>query len=368
MTFRLGSAIPNPLDGTSFYRACGPLNALEKEWDDFEFELPLNIDWTYIRRIDAMFLQRPYQPNHLNIIKLCKAHGKPVWIDYDDDLFTVPSNNPSHKVYNEKGITNNILTALLQADVVSVSTVQLKKKFQDILERISGDKNATVPYRCADPDKIVLVPNAYDEDMFGYSFRDWGKPLDPAAMMMTWRGSPTHDADMWRWRQPIGKAFHEFGKKWTFNFVGHPFWLFLQEMEDTYQVPENQLVVASSMDPVDYFRYLYNTKPAVVIVPLVDNPFNRSKSNVAWIEATHAGAMTIAPAWEEWRRPGILNYSNEEDLAVLMAQVLKGDVPRDTCVRESRKFIADQLILSRVNIQRLAIINRLREVDVWAQK
>lgn len=367
MTFRLGTAIPNPLDSTSLYRGAGPLTALAAAYDGFEFDFRSQIDWTYARRIDAMFLQRPYTQEHLNIINLSKMHGKPVWVDYDDDLFTVPQANPAFAIYSDKGISNNILTAILQADIVSVSTVKLKNKFQEILERISGEKNSGVPYRCLNKDKFYVVPNAYDEKMLGYSFRNWDKPLEPANLMLTWRGSPTHDADLWRWREPIGKAFHDFGKQWTFNFVGHPFWLFIKELETMYQIPEKQLVVTPPMDPIDYLRYMHRTRPAAIVVPLVDDPFNRAKSNVAWLEATHAGAMTIAPDWEEWKRPGILNYKDEEGLAVLMGQVLSGKIDRDACVKASRNFIGEHLTLSRVNATRMEIMKRLSDVDVWSQ-
>jgi len=35
--------------------------------------------------------------------------------------------------------------------------------------------------------------------------------------------------------------------------------------------------------------------------------------NIAWIEATYAGAATIGPAWQEWQHTGILNYSSVEE-------------------------------------------------------
>jgi hypothetical protein len=45
------------------------------------------------------------------------------------------------------------------------------------------------------------------------------------------------------------------------------------------------------------------------MVPLHVSDFNRAKSNIGWIEAVHAGAITVAPDFQEWRRPGVINYA-----------------------------------------------------------
>lgn len=372
MPFRLGANLPGPTDGTSFYRAMGPLQALDAEREDFSFEVPQQINWAYLRASDGVFMQRPFRPEHIKLIQMTKAHGKPVWIDYDDDLFTVPLSNPTHKVYGEKSVANNILTCITQADIISVSTVCLQDKLQRILAQISkaGDKNEKVPFRNFDPEKVVLVPNAYDEKMFGYSFRDWNKPVPDASLTVLWRGSSTHDADLWEYTEPMARVFSRHGKlngnAWTMNLIGSPFWLTMREMERE-GVPPEQIIVTPTMDPIDYMMYLKKIKPAAVIVPLLDDPFNRSKSNVAWLEATHAGAVVLAPDWEEWRRPGILNYKDKEDFAHMFSGILMGLYDREKLVQQSRDYIAEHLTLTKVNRLRSEILSRMEKIDVWSQ-
>jgi hypothetical protein len=105
----------------------------------------------------------------------------------------------------------------------------------------------------------------------------------------------------------------------------------------------------------------------VHIVPLRDNAFNRCRSNLAWIEATCAGAVVIAPDWEEWRRPGIMNYTDAEGfrrtLRGVMEQYAMGLVKKTDERQEhfnvemSRAYIEQHLQLDKVNEARWGIIN-----------
>ena len=61
----------------------------------------------------------------------------------------------------------------------------------------------------------------------------------------------------------------------------------------------------------------------LAVVPLKDNLFNHAKSNLAWIEATCAGAMTLAPDWPEWRRPGVSNYESPLNFKKLLRERLE---------------------------------------------
>ena len=51
--------------------------------------------------------------------------------------------------------------------------------------------------------------------------------------------------------------------------------------------------------------------PKYSVFPLVDTPFNRAKSNIAYLEAIMCGAIIVAPDWQEWRHPGVINYTDD---------------------------------------------------------
>jgi len=274
--FRLGCVIPNVTDGTSFYRAGGPLQAMEQERPrDIRLEMGGTINWVYLRGVNAVFMQRPYTADHVRVMSFCKLQGKPIWIDYDDDLYSVPFQNPAHKFYSPKQIQNNLTSLIAQADIVSVSTVALKTKLEKIIERFAAAKT-DLPRRFLSPDKIVLIPNAYDEKLFAYSHRSWTKPPPDANLCALWRGSNTHDADLAVYTDPLRDAFKADGEKWTLNFVGSPWWGTLKALEDA-GIPSERTIVTPPLDPIEYFHFLHRVKPAVVFVPLLGDEFNRSK-------------------------------------------------------------------------------------------
>ena len=97
--------------------------------------------------------------------------------------------------------------------------------------------------------------------------------------------------------------------------------------------------------------------PSCLHVPLHDNPFNRAKSNIAWIEGSYAGAVCVVPAW--WNVPGALSYTDGPSYYEAIKSVIKGEVDKKKLNAEAWEFIMDTLPLSKVNVERLQIINSL---------
>jgi hypothetical protein len=113
------------------------------------------------------------------------------------------------------------------------------------------------------------------------------------------------------------------------------------------------------MDPISYFKYLHDTNPSALIVPLHDSEFNRSKSSIAWIEACFAGSITIAPSWEEWERPGCLTYSGNGAFKVLIKDVKKGEFDPTVGSKNGWNHVMENLQLRDVNRLRMQVIENL---------
>ena len=82
----IGMVIPNRLDTTALYRSTGPFAELQRNLNNVRFVQPMEWDWGLMHQLDAVFMQRPYSPQHKDIFDLALTMGKPVWIDFDDDL------------------------------------------------------------------------------------------------------------------------------------------------------------------------------------------------------------------------------------------------------------------------------------------
>jgi hypothetical protein len=109
------------------------------------------------------------------------------------------------------------------------------------------------------------------------------------------------------------------------------------------------------VDTIKYFKWLANTAPRIMMVPLADTAFNRCKSNIAWLEATGAGAAVLAPAWPEWG--SCYWYQGPDDFASVLESMLGGT--QDATWDASRTKILDTLTLAYVNVTRMNLIGAL---------
>lgn len=280
---------PMSKDANSFFRCMGPLSYLEKYAGNGEkFQIKLSQDeignpqphgmsglaWDAIGRFDLVYMHRPCRPDDLTILRVARNMNVPVIVDYDDWLFDVPPWNPVAHMYQTAGVQNIVATMMACADVITVSTSALYDKVRPV------NKNT------------IIVPNCYRSDL--YSYRAASPP--PANPVYAWRGTNTHEGDVLSvlegWRKLSSKTL----------FFGGPPWSLLSQM------PTNSYQPMGGHDPFLYMKMLYKSAPKVVLVPLIDCLFNRVKSNIAYHEALHAGALCVAPDLPEWKRPGVISY------------------------------------------------------------
>jgi hypothetical protein len=254
-----------------------------REGLDFEYHLAGDqtggnrISWVQIGRYDGVFLHRPCREDDLTIIKIARDKNVPVWCEFDDDLFSVPIYNPHHAQYENPAMQNIIASCAALADMISVTTQPLC----DLFKRVN--------------DNVVIIPNAYRSDIY------WYRKLEtpPRNDLIAWRGSPTHDADL----MSVANAWLKMPAKVSF-YGGVP-WMLTAKMQEN---KPGSFQSVGNGDPFIYMRELYNAAPRVMVVPLVDCFFNRCKSNIAYQEALHAGAICVAPNMPEWVRPGVVGY------------------------------------------------------------
>jgi len=240
--------------------------------------------WAEMVQADGVFIQRPHDPSHVDLVKLARRHGRMVWADYDDLIWQMPPWMPQALLssYNAARI-KCIELVLREADFVTTTTPYLAEQMSRVLER----------------NDIRVVPNALP------SWCSTAQPDDKRENMILWRGSDSHKGDLEPVVDDIVELSHDLGPGWGWKFVGH---------KPDYLLPKmcgGSWTYEQWHEMSDYWRYMRSLSPRVVIVPLTEHPFNRAKSNIAWIEATALGAVTVAPDWPEWQRPGVVTYGRD---------------------------------------------------------
>lgn len=312
--------IPHANDGVSMYRGWGPLSHLRRIYP-IEFISPEQYTWSTLVNCDLLYMVRPATDQDLGLLRMAKRCGIPIWIDYDDNLLAVPKHNPSFNFYARKNIQENIKLLLKEASLVTVTTGYLSTEY--------------FKYRDSE---ISIIPNAFPDHIF-----DWNESNLPRRKIVSWRGSRTHDKDLSLVHEQL-KILQDFAEGWEIYFYGEIDYL-TQDLLDLSRVK-----IFPYSDTIDFFKAFKSSSAAIHIVPLEDNAFNRSKSNIAWIEASWAGAAVFASRLPEFNQPGVQPIEN-------FLNIKLEDLSQQ--VETSRSFIKENLLISKINHKRLNIIEGL---------
>ena len=352
--FKLAVDCPDPEDGTSLMRGIGPLAAMCRQDRRLELSRCLvtpqgapGYSWDWLVECDALFLQRPYTFEAVACAQTARAFGRPVWVDWDDDLTCVPESNYFHSAHPPERAKKVMALCWALADVVTVSTNHLRER---LLELGLGQQLPKSAREQLDAGKVRVIPNACH----------WPMRNAPRTRRVVWRGGRSHDEDVMAFLPAIAEVARlpQFSQ-WEWWFVGEMSAYVAAQVKAAIPAPNLR---ADYKDFIhQYMGALNALAPWLVMVPLADNMFNRSKSNLAWIEATAAGAVTLAPDWEEWRRPGVVNYADRPNFKGYLRWFLEtfGEQNVSVHATKSRDYIDEYLLLDKVNENRWEIIESL---------
>jgi glycosyltransferase involved in cell wall biosynthesis len=329
------SVCPSAADGTSWYRCSGPLSRMEMDYEDVSYIEygSQDVSWDVLARFDVLFLQRPHTNWHLRLANKALFMGLKVWIDFDDLLWDLPNMHRNYHDYNKEEYRmalHGLANLPKGQSLITVSTYHLsdmvKKHFND-------DAN------------VHVVPNAINEKVFPRHKISFAENAD----MIGWRGSDTHDIDL----MYVEDNLFDVPEQYKFDFFGYvPKRLAIEAKNVGFTRPCNLL---------EYFAHLVTAKKwRIFWVYLHDNDFNRSKSNIAWMEATLAGAICVANSLPEWTTVPCVNYEYPMHLANRIQQAMGMDSDsRYDLWRKSRDLIYDQYTLEKTNKLRYELLTNL---------
>jgi len=317
----------NSSEACSFYRCSGIAHHLRKitgynisvaQWKDLG-----ELTWGIISQYDIIFMQRPFGKDAAVICNYIKDCGKKLWVDYDDNLLALNPENQNYELYNKKEVKLSIVGIINQADAVSVTNEYMRQCFAEF------NKN------------IWVIPNAHNDFLLKR------EDLPEREKMVFWRGSQSHIYDLMSHKDIINKCSDEY-KDWRFNYMGFYPW-FLKKAENNGFI--------KGMDIILYFKTLFSLAPSLVQVPLSDDVFNHSKSNISFLEASYAGAASLVPAY--WNLPNTLLYSNDQEYLDYLYFALKGEFDLKKMAEDSWEFVQEYFLLSKINYKRKQLIESL---------
>ncbi len=272
----------------------------------------INPDWSIFYVYDMVYMQRPLTKTAVDSAMYLKMMGKRLWIDWDDDYLNIPTYH--FFVLQLQSHRDNIIKLAAMADIITVTT----KALYEVYSQLNSN--------------IRVIPNAIPSRLFEkVNYNNSG--------CIFWRGSHLHFPNVMHYANELQELVNR-GIKMKFQGL-NPFFL-------------NAYTMLPEMEMYNYLDHYKKISPKFSFVCLIDNQFNRGRSNIAWIEATMAGTVCLAPDWDEWKHPGIVNYSSREEFVSKFTEMNEGDLK--PYYEMSFDYINENLILENVNKLRLEIL------------
>ena len=277
----------------AYYRAFAPFMELAKN-PNYEIRISNllsqqdDIDWA-----DIVYFQRVVDRNIVAEAKRARAACKKVIYDTDDYMHGLPSHHPHKRnIENSRYLIDQDDLAK-HCNVITVSTDYLKKMYAD-------------RYSCP----ISVLPNCIrTEDYYCSTVNHFM----PDRVYLGWAGSSTHFHDL----TIVGPVIRDLIDKYpdlslvTFNYHG---------------LEEKPYQNAFEGVPLDRRIFIGGTEPALLsnvlrlfdigIAPILNNDFNRSKSNCKYLEYSMSGVPTVASDLEPYhsdRQFAVLAKENPSD-------------------------------------------------------
>lgn len=195
---------------------------------------------------------------------------KKVVIDCDDNYLDVhPSHPLYHKIKAAKRDKAFMSTIISFADVVTVSTIPLKQRFQKHFKEVHGlDKT------------IFVIPNMNDITEWNYT------PVakDPDKFIIGYAGSNSHQDDLEMFLDSLQKIMEKYPHV-HFESVGS----FSKDMLPMfYKFTSDQINRVDLLPPTwtydEYPKMISEQKWNIGVCPLVDTAFTRCKSHIKWMD------------------------------------------------------------------------------------
>ena len=218
-----------------------------------------------ISKADLVVIQRDFPRfwgDYKQVINLAREGGKPVVYDLDDLLVDIPDEHSHKDDYVGEMLT--MLYAILDADLVTASSPTL----QGYLAELNPNSK--------------LINNYLNDSLWEPGKPRTSSSKDPC-VTIGYMGGQTHQSDLENIKNALLNVFRKYPEVVKYKFWGTRPPEELLNLEATEYDPLNQ------EDYAQFASYFSKKECDILIAPLVDNEFNRAKSNIKFLEYSIQG-------------------------------------------------------------------------------
>lgn len=311
--------------------ACGPVRlevparAINERFPNHQVCVKSDVQISDYARSNVMVWQRCSEPDLLPKVRHAKKMGVKCVYELDDDVFQIPPEFQKPYIYYAKPEVRECIIEHMQlADAVTVSTHTLAK--------------AVRPYIPDTP--IFVVENTLDVDFWEPAYvHKCTNPTDD--IVIGWMASGSHTIDAPLIVPALLRALQE-NERVKLLLIG---WVGWEQLCQAFEPYKDRI---TTMDWVQLYDLPRKMMPMDIgICPLVDNAFNRSKSNLKWLQYSSLGACTLASRLDPYRAiqdgyDGILVDETREAWADAVSRVVNDDKLRHQLGVNARQTLVEK--------------------------
>jgi glycosyltransferase involved in cell wall biosynthesis len=255
-------------DAISYLRCLGPAEKLNINVLLGVEEGVINIE--LVNNAEIIFIERDFPKKldeYYEIRNLARFQNKPIIFDIDDLLFELPENHPDRISSFYSTSLLPILDAIIDSDLVIVSSENLKNYF------LHYNKNIEIFHNYLIDDIWKLDQNLFISNE---------QPI-----IIGYMGGHTHLTDLDSIKSVILNILEKYGEKVILKIWGFtpP-----EELKNHRQV---EWTIPNLWKYPNFAEYFQKLKVDIFIAPLIDNDFNKSKSFIKYLEYGSLGVPGI---------------------------------------------------------------------------
>lgn len=260
---------------------------------------------------DILVFQRPSVMPALDAIRRANALGKLTVVDMDDDIWSIHPTNPAYAGWNDTPAIRVLEQCLREAALATTATRPLAEQAKRFASRVR------------------VVPNMLPRELWPESLpeREPGRPL-----VVGWAGSASHFEDVRLLSGTIEQALEQFPEV---RFVH-------SDLPQAPFPPHERISILPTSSDIEHYPEVLG-QIDIGLAPLTDMKFNRSKSDLKFVEYGMMGIPTIASrhvAYESTIAPGVTGFlaRNPKDWLKHLQRLLRDDSLREEMGRNARAY------------------------------
>jgi len=283
---------------------------------------------------DVVIIQRQFPQRfdeYQEVVRIARQEQKPIVFDLDDLLFFLPEDHPDRIEHSFAPALLPTFQALLEADVVTVSTHRLR--------------NVLVDYN----DRVVVLPNYFDDTLWDL------KPPQPKnrreeSLIIGYMGTNSHKPDLEYIAPILLDLIERFPQKIFMNFWGTP------PPPAFRSLPQVQWIPFGIRSYPEFATWFQTQSADIFVAPLVDNLFNRCKSPLKFFEYSALGVPGVFSRLDPYE--GVIRHGHDGFLAATLSEweecirsLVEDESLRVRIAAEAQATIKENWLLSQ-NISR----------------